>query len=57
MLQEKKRPNLFYPIFIDNITLKAYVTEDDKQINISDIKLLPITDWKEMSWRWSKKRL
>lgn len=48
----EKRPNLFYPIYIDkedNVSLeRKYV--DDKE-------LLPITDWKEMSWRWSSTKI
>lgn len=53
----EKRPNLFYPIFIENKTLKVYVTENNKPNNISDTILLPLTDWKEMSWRWWKTKI
>lgn len=45
-----KRPNLFFPIYIDkncNIQLKA-------QENFEEI--YPITDGEEMSWRWSKEK-
>ncbi|MBU1130930.1 site-specific DNA-methyltransferase [Patescibacteria group bacterium] len=51
-----KRPNLFFPIFfIKNGDF--YVTNDDKAKNKDDIKVLPITDSKEMSWRWSKDKI
>jgi len=48
----EKRPNLFFPI---------YVTPGG-EINLErrspdDIELLPITDGKEMSWRWSKEKI
>ncbi len=52
----EKRPNLFFPIFI-NSNQEAYVTVDDIALIESDIKLLPITDQNEMSWRWSKKKI
>ena len=48
----EKRPNLWYPIYIDkdnNISLERK--------NEDDLELLPISDGKEMSWRWSAKRL
>ncbi len=51
----KKRPNLFFPIFI-NKSNEAYVTLDDKPLSETDIKILPITDGQEMSWRWEKKK-
>jgi adenine-specific DNA-methyltransferase len=44
----EKRPNLFFPIYID----------ENKNIHIKEkpnsISILPITGGKEMSWRWSK---
>lgn len=49
-----KRPNLYFPIFYDGN--KTYVTDDDKPLNESDKVLYPITDDKEMSWRWSKSK-
>ncbi|MFA7180902.1 MAG: site-specific DNA-methyltransferase [Bacteroidales bacterium] len=52
----EKRPNLFYPIFIDE-NKNVYVTDDDKKKNINDVELLPITDGVEMSWRWQKKKV
>jgi len=52
----EKRENLFYPIFITRNN-KVYVTENNKKLHDSDVKLLPITDKKEMSWRWEKKKV
>lgn len=51
-----KRPNLFFPIFFTK-TGDFYVADDDKAKNKNDIKILPITDGKEMSWRWSKDKI
>ncbi|AGN98749.1 type III restriction-modification system StyLTI enzyme mod [Limosilactobacillus reuteri I5007] len=46
----EKRPNLYFPIFIGN----------DKKVSLSPFdggkELFPITDGKEMSWRWSKEK-
>lgn len=45
-----KRPNLFFPIYIDeanNISLEK---------NENSIEILPMTDGSEMSWRWSKEK-
>lgn len=53
----EKRPNLFFPIFISYTTKSLYVTNDDKPISSLDTVLLPITDGKEMSWRWSKQKV
>jgi adenine-specific DNA-methyltransferase len=50
----EKRPNLFFPLFYDGNQL--YVTENDLPRNKGDQQLLPITDGKEMSWRWSKNK-
>ncbi len=52
----EKRPNLFFPIFIDSNN-KVYVTDDNKKpITYTGglETIYPITDGKEMSWRWSK---
>lgn len=51
-----KRPNLFYPIFVDS-NLNIYVTEDDKPKNQQDKTLLPVTGGVEMSWRWQKSKV
>jgi len=52
----EKRPNLYFPIFITNEG-EIYTTTDNKPRNKNDIKVLPITDNKEMSWRWSKEKI
>lgn len=51
----EKRPNLYFPIFIrkDN---SFYITQNDKKCYEDDIAIYPITDGKEMSWRWSKRK-
>lgn len=49
----EKRPNLFYPIYINEKTLDISLEESLEY----SYKLLPITDNKEMSWSWSKEKL
>ncbi|MDK2791621.1 MAG: adenine-specific DNA-methyltransferase [Deferribacteres bacterium] len=52
----EKRPNLYFPIFIDDNN-NIYVNDDDqppKHYVGNLITLYPITNSKEMSWRWSK---
>ncbi|MDQ1245060.1 MAG: adenine-specific DNA-methyltransferase [Campylobacterota bacterium] len=52
----EKRPNLYFPIFIDSED-NVYVTEDDFEPTnfIGKLTTLyPITNDIEMSWRWSK---
>jgi len=50
-----KRPNLWYPIFIDEKNGNFYITENDKPIKPTDIKILPINpDGEQLSWYWSK---
>lgn len=48
---KEMRPNLFYPVYIS----------DDQKISLDPKsgykEVLPISDGKEVSWRWSKKRL
>jgi len=44
-----KRPNLFFPLYINKQNLLKTVRESD-----DDIEVFPITDGKEMSWRWEK---
>jgi adenine-specific DNA-methyltransferase len=52
----EKRPNLFFPIFArSNGTI--YITENDLPESEKDLVILPTTDEKEMSWRWSKKKI
>ena len=55
----EKRPNLFYPIFIDSNDT-VYVSNDDtppKEFVGELITLFPITNEQEMSWRWSKDKV
>jgi adenine-specific DNA-methyltransferase len=54
-----KRPNLYYPIFIDSNNT-VYVTEDDnppKKFTGELTTIYPITNEQEMSWRWSKDKV
>jgi len=51
----EKRPNLYFPIFVTSED-EIYTTTDNKPKNKSAIKILPLTDGKEMSWRWSKQK-
>lgn len=48
----EKRPNLFFPIYIDIKTNSFNLTKNSS----SDIEIYPITNGKEMSWRWSKEK-
>lgn len=43
----EKRPNLFFPIYISSKGTLSLEKNDNE-----DFELLPITDGKEMSWRW-----
>lgn len=52
----EKRPNLFFPIFTRPDGM-IYVTDDDLPESQNDLIILPVTDEKEMSWRWSKKKI
>jgi hypothetical protein len=51
----EKRPNLFFPIFIDENN-KIYITEDNElpKSTLSITTLYPTTNSQDMSWRWSK---
>jgi adenine-specific DNA-methyltransferase len=50
-----KRPNLFYPIFINPNSEKFYTTEDNISKANDDIALWPINeDGEELSWYWKK---
>jgi adenine-specific DNA-methyltransferase len=44
-----KRPNLFYPIYINKKNELNF-----ERTNLNDYELLPITNGEEMSWRWQK---
>ncbi len=46
-----KRPNLFFPLYIDDEN-KVSLTK----LNDTYQEVLPITDNEEMSWRWSKEK-
>ncbi len=55
----EKRPNLYYPIFIDDKD-NIYVTDNDSppQNYFGELVILyPITNEQEMSWRWSKNKI
>ncbi len=52
----EKRPNLYFPIFIDSED-NVYVTEDDLEPKkfIGELTILyPVTNNQDMRWRWSK---
>ncbi len=49
---KNKRPNLFFPIFVDT---DGSFSVDVKSKN--SICVLPITNGEEMSWRWSKNKI
>lgn len=48
----EKRPNLYFPLYIDKENNKCSITRNFD----SDIEILPITKGKDMSWRWSKEK-
>lgn len=55
----EKRPNLYFPIFVDIEKNEVFVTSDDeypKEKGKNLITVFPITNNEEMSWRWSKKK-
>lgn len=50
-----KRPNLYYPIFLDYKTKIPYVNEENKAKAKLDIIILPINpEGEELSWYWKK---
>jgi adenine-specific DNA-methyltransferase len=52
----EKRPNLYYPIFLNRETLEFYVTENDEPKSQDDTEILPInSEGDELSWYWGKK--
>jgi adenine-specific DNA-methyltransferase len=54
----EKRPNLYYPIFIENDSHRIYTTEDDKPLSSKDYAILPINDKnEELSWYWQKSKV
>jgi len=48
----EKRPNLYFPIYI---TSKNEVLLERK--NKTDVEIYPVTDGKDMSWRWGKEKM
>jgi adenine-specific DNA-methyltransferase len=48
----EKRPNLYFPIYISD---KNEISLERK--HKSDAEIYPVTDGKEMSWRWSKDKI
>ena len=48
----EKRPHLFFPLYYSPESNALSLVRESK----SDIELLPITDGKEMSWRWGKRK-
>jgi len=50
-----KRPNLFYPIFLNEETKEFYSTNDDQPHKNEDTVILPINpEGEELSWYWGK---
>jgi adenine-specific DNA-methyltransferase len=51
----EKRPNLWYPIFLDVSSMALYVTQDDKPLSASHAIIWPVNpEGEELSWYWSK---
>jgi adenine-specific DNA-methyltransferase len=51
----EKRPNLFYPIFLNEETEEFYSTDDDQPKRKKDTVILPINpEGEELSWYWGK---
>jgi adenine-specific DNA-methyltransferase len=50
-----KRPNLWYPIFLNEETLEYYISTNNEPINKNDAVILPINpEGEELSWYWGK---
>lgn len=45
-----RRPNLFYPIYVDLLNQKISLDKENEDF----VEVLPLTKGKEMSWRWEK---
>lgn len=53
-----KRPNLWFPIFIDPNTLEFYVSEDNEPLSQEHDILWPVNpEGEELSWYWSKAKI
>lgn len=51
----EKRPNLFYPIFLNEDTREFYITDNNQKKSIDDTVILPINpEGEELSWYWGK---
>ncbi len=48
----EKRPNLFFPIYVNKNDNSVSVVREKK----SDVEVYPVTNGEEMSWRWSKEK-
>jgi adenine-specific DNA-methyltransferase len=52
-----KRPNLWYPIFVDPETSEAYVTEEDRPRDARHATVWPVNpEGEELSWYWKKSK-
>ena len=53
-----KRPNLYYPIFLNETTKNFYVTDNNKPLSNNDIAIYPVNpNGEELSWYWQKTTL
>ena len=53
-----KRPNLWYPIFIDVAASRVYATVDDHPESAEHLTVWPVSpEGDELSWYWSKAKL
>ena len=51
----EKRPNLWYPIFLNETTKEIYCTDNDQPLSPTDIPVWPINpEGIELSWYWGK---
>jgi adenine-specific DNA-methyltransferase len=51
----EKRPNLWYPIFLDEESKEFYITENDESKEPNHVTILPINpEGQELSWYWGK---
>lgn len=48
----EKRPNLYFPLYVNKESNSVNVVKKTE----NDIEIYPITNGKEMSWRWSKEK-
>mgnify|MGYP005839222345 CR=1 FL=1 len=51
----EKRPNLWYPIFLNQSTRDFYVTDDNLPLDSNHVQILPVNpQGEELSWYWGK---